>query len=637
MLFRDLHHPAAWLCAAALFASTSFAQPRSAPGAIYAPQKGEIAVGLMLPADAPARAIRLMTPVRDEPNAMTKAAVAVGVGKNRPLRVGFVRKLAESDRHVALASLPWQSLPDGSLIARLTVTSDTAAGVRVQLVLDGVADGVEARFQGTSGNGQVFAAGARDLKRAEGYWSPVLEGETAIIELRLPSGSDTAGDLIISGVGHMLVAGAALKRVEDIGHAGACEQDVACVLNPSTALLNAARSVAQTVAVDGGFLVLCNGTLLNSIPQSNVPYFMTAYHCYDEDHVRTEAEVQVVASSLTMYWFFDATGCGNKTPGAYQQVGGGATLLYRGQDIDFIFFRLNAAPPTGAWFSAWDATPMPSGTGAIVLHHPEGDLKKLTQGSTQGYASFDNLGSYIQAGYTSGSTEPGSSGAPLFTCHDASSGTCDEYRVRGALLGGNAACDYMAGTDVYSRLDLAYPYIANFLTPNVIFPSGDNVAVEYYNVNLDHFFVTAYAFEQDYVNIGNAGPGWFRTGSTFKTLSAGTGTASTATACRFYGSISPGPNSHFYTLDAGECQFLKDLQATTPATQPRWNYEGLAFANFIPNGGSCPAGTMPVYRYYNNGFPSRDSNHRFVTNLAVNAFMLDQGWSLEGVTMCAPN
>ena len=42
--------------------------------------------------------------------------------------------------------------------------------------------------------------------------------------------------------------------------------------------------------------------------------------------------------------------------------------------------------------------------------------------------------------------------------------------------------------------------------------------------------------------------------------------------CRFYGSLSPGPNSHFYTVDENECAFLKQLQATTPADQPRWNY-----------------------------------------------------------------
>jgi lysyl endopeptidase len=338
---------------------------------------------------------------------------------------------------------------------------------------------------------------------------------------------------------------------------------------------------------------------------------------------------------MTTWWFFDATACGSNVPGPYQQVAGGATLVYRSPDIDFVLFRLDASPPPGAWFSAWDATPVPSGTSAIVLHHPEGDLKKLSIGNTQGYTTFDGLGSYIEMRYGYGSTEAGSSGSALLTCSEAASdGNCSDYSVRGALLGGTAACGDPSGTDEYSRLDLAYPYVAKYLAPGAVFPSGNNVAVEFYNVNLDHYFITADGAEQINVDNGSAGPGWFRTGGSFNTFAVGS--AHGVPVCRFYGSVSPGPNSHFYTLDPGECQFLKGLQATQPASQPRWNYEGIAFMNSAAVAGSCPSGTAPIYRYYNNGFPTKDSNHRFVTSRNADAFMLSQGWSYEGVVMCSP-
>jgi len=209
--------------------------------------------------------------------------------------------------------------------------------------------------------------------------------------------------------------------------------------------------------------------------------------------------------------------------------------------------------------------------------------------------------------------------------------------VRGALLGGTASCEFQAGTDDYSRLDLAYPYVAKYLSPAVPFPSGDNVAVEYYNVDLDHFFMTAQAFEQQFVDTGGAGPGWFRTGYSFRTFDANSTAPGVAQVCRFYGSVSPGPNSHFYTLDPAECQYLQYLQSVQPVTQPRWNYEGIRFADYPPTSGTCAGGTRPVYRYYNNGFPTRDSNHRFATDAGVEPFMLSQGWAFEGVTMCAPN
>jgi hypothetical protein len=110
-----------------------------------------------------------------------------------------------------------------------------------------------------------------------------------------------------------------------------------------------------------------------------------------------------------------------------------------------------------------------------------------------------------------------------------------------------------------------------------------------------------------------------------------------ASVCRFYGSISPGPNSHFYTVDPAECARLKQLQATTPATERRWNFESLDFDSTVPSNGTCPSGALPVYRAYNNGFARGiDSNHRITRNMAGILRDVARGWSNEGVVMCAP-
>jgi len=127
-----------------------------------------------------------------------------------------------------------------------------------------------------------------------------------------------------------------------------------------------------------------------------------------------------------------------------------------------------------------------------------------------------------------------------------------------------------------------------------------------------------------------AGPGWALTGNVF---SAG----GTAAVCRFHGSIAPGPNSHFYTIDPAECQWLKDLQAITPASEKRWNFEGYDFASTPPVAGQCPANTIAVYRAYNNGFARGiDSNHRITSSLNAYLLQVAKGWIGEGVAMCAP-
>ena len=161
-------------------------------------------------------------------------------------------------------------------------------------------------------------------------------------------------------------------------------------------------------------------------------------------------------------------------------------------------------------------------------------------------------------------------------------------------------------------------------------PPALNTVVEFYNTILDHYFITADASEVGAIDNGSAGPGWSRTGNTFKS-------GGDTFVCRFYGSQSPGPNSHFYAADPGECAFLKQLQATTPATAKRWNYESLDFLTTVPVNRVCPEGSAPVYRAYNDGFARNiDSNHRITSDAAAIRAVVARGWMDEGVVMCAP-
>jgi hypothetical protein len=103
----------------------------------------------------------------------------------------------------------------------------------------------------------------------------------------------------------------------------------------------------------------------------------------------------------------------------------------------------------------------------------------------------------------------------------------------------------------------------------------------------------------------------------------------------------PGPNSHFYTISETERAQLVALAASTPASQKRWNLEGVGFRAGAASNGTCPQSqvapsySVPVYRLYNNGYPSKDSNHRYTTSTTTAAEMVAKGWALEGVVFCA--
>ncbi len=184
--------------------------------------------------------------------------------------------------------------------------------------------------------------------------------------------------------------------------------------------------------------------------------------------------------------------------------------------------------------------------------------------------------------------------------------------------------------DDHKALNNTASVVANFRT-SVVSGGGSATVVEFYNTNLDNYFITADAGEASAIDNGSAGPGWSRTGGSFKS-------GGSTSVCRFYGSLSPGPNSHFYTVNASECANLKSLQATTPDTQKRWNFESLDFISTPPVNNACASGTVPVYRAYNNGFTRGvDSNHRITTSLSAIQEVVNRGWSNEGIVMCAPS
>ncbi len=155
-------------------------------------------------------------------------------------------------------------------------------------------------------------------------------------------------------------------------------------------------------------------------------------------------------------------------------------------------------------------------------------------------------------------------------------------------------------------------------TPPLAPANGEQIVVEFYNDSANRFFLTAYAQEASAIDQGAAGPGWRRSGLLFKAY--GNEVASGHPVCRFQSPSGTGSNSHFYTVDAGECQFV--------ANAPPWIFEGYAFRALPPSGGVCPPVALPVYR-------ARSANdHRYTTSRSVYAQLPAAGWVQEGVGFC---
>lgn len=447
---------------AALATSAFAADLPFVPGEPAATTKAAPAARLRLAAKATGPRLHL-APVAEAELESVRAANRRAPGKR--LAIGVDRALAEP----ALA--PEWSAVEGGHAARLAIASPDAAAMRLAIDLLGVPADVELVFFGSGEPGRLLGpVRVGDIRdRTLAWWSPATEGAEQTVEVFAPAGVDPALAAVrIARVSHLFASPASgfAKRTADIGDSGSCNVDIKCIVSPSQAFLNVRNSVAKMLFTDGGFTSLCTGTMLNDAnPTNQVPWFYGANHCFENESppYKTAAQMQAVASTLNTYWFFEAVACGSLAAPPFTQFSGGATFLYNSQPRDVLFLRLNEGPPAGSFLAGWDPNPMQAGSNVIGIHHPQGDLKKVSQGTMQRFSTAftgSTANGFIEILWQSGTTEGGSSGSGVFTYDGA------DYLFRGGLWGGTALCTNPQGTDNYSRFDQVYQALAGYLGGN---------------------------------------------------------------------------------------------------------------------------------------------------------------------------
>jgi lysyl endopeptidase len=420
-----------------------------------------------------ALALKLTAPTDAEKSKLTTSAK-----KGKASAIGFRRAIDDDKKSLAIAKSANQ-LTVGSSV-KLSVTSPTARALRVAIDLAGLANDAILAVRGSDDFERLLVAGTvgtlRNLNTADGYWTPVTQGETQYIELQQVGTSEKYGNQLIlklNAVSHISVPLTELNVTpaddRKIGESGSCQINAVCLATPGSALAATAASVAIVVFTRAGDSFICTGTLLNSVGTRPPPYFYTADHCIDGPEV---------ASTINSIWFYDAPNCSSRTTvGAWIQLTGGATYIFSDDRSDASLIHLNNAPPAGAVFAGWSANAVAASVPVTGIHHPAGDVKKISRGSTKtGCPTFSTC-----VGWTSGSTEPGSSGSGLFIQQNG------QYFLTGGLEGGASSCANTgnvlttANTDRYSRLSFVYGAISGYLTGTILpppmpFAINDNLA-----------------------------------------------------------------------------------------------------------------------------------------------------------------
>lgn len=554
--------------------------------------------------------IELKAPTTQELAPLSKQANKNEQGVAKLQQIGFSRTIDQTGNAKNTGTLlKWQSLSNGNSLAVIQIQSVGAKGIRMGLMVNALPANALLRVHNGQG-GEAFQIQAShvlkliqsniaadgDNSNAHIYWTPMTFGAASLLEIELPVGSDvSAVDVSIPTISHAVQTplDPTLNGTDQTKVAGACNVDAMCTLPP------AMNAIARTIFQLNGSTYVCSGTLLGDSVASNTPYFLTAYHCISS---------QTVASSVQTYWFWRSNACNSTTinpswEGRYSGasylwgrygVSAGTATAYTPDGTDTSFLKLLDTPPAGAMFAGWNVNPQVASTtiNYIGLHHPTGDLLKRSDGKIVSYSISLADGDYTsttistlpryRVGWTSGITEGGSSGSPLFL-----NGASTNPQVVGQLYGGSSSCTNPTGTDSYGRFDIAYQIgLSDWLNP-----IGNKRVARFYNQNSGTHFYTISASEGTYLKT-NFPSTFSYEGTPFSaSVTAGAGLSPVH---RFY-NLSLGV--HFYTISEAE-------RAWVVANLPQMRYEGVAwYAN-----PTVTTGTIPLFRFYN-----RDKGVHFYT------------------------
>ena len=251
-------------------------------------------------------------------------------------------------------------------------------------------------------------------------WTPVIMTDDALIELTVPSHlvSEVQFELGHIGQGFRTFGQSTEKS-------GSCNVDVAC--SDSAGWENEVNSVA---VISTGGSRFCTGFMVNNTNNDKTPYFMTANHC------RINAGN---AASLVTYWNYQKSTCRGAREAKLTQFNTGAVHLasYPKSDATLVKLTSQPKPEWNVNYAGWDASGVALSP-VTAIHHPNVDEKSISFDydavgiSNYGVRSESATGTHVWVkDWDVGTTEPGSSGSPLFDAN---------HRVIGQLHGGSAAC-----------------------------------------------------------------------------------------------------------------------------------------------------------------------------------------------------
>ena len=331
----------------------------------------------------------------------------------------------------------WYTLPDNRKIWRLRITAENAQALTLNFDKFKLPIGAKFYVYSSDKSQTIGAFTYKNNRQDLSFATRMVLSDDIILELDLPAKLTEKPELSIFHIGY-------IYRNANIYNksAGECEVNINCSPEGDD-WQDEKRGVARIIVKAGSDYGYCSGTLINNTRNDCTPYFLSAGHCaedsQDDDFLY-----------WTFYFNYEASTCDGTTGPTNQTVVGCEKIAYAEYNIsntsDLLLLILTSNVPDSynPFFNGWDiSSTIPAF--AVTIHHPDGDIKKISYGYNLSNYYNTHIKIYWQETENGhGVTEPGSSGAPLFNKNTG--------LVIGTLSAGTAACDNLNGHDIYGRM-----------------------------------------------------------------------------------------------------------------------------------------------------------------------------------------
>lgn len=263
-----------------------------------------------------------------------------------------------------------------------------------------------------------------------------------VIEYSVPKNIDP-GTLIVSDVVYIFDP---IFKSGPFGQSGNCNINVKCPLGNGWE--KEANSIGLITYYNNQSLLssLCTGALINNTEEDGRPLFLTARHCIEDPtldlnpnlwHIIFNHRTQLCSSDGSELY----TWSGNSINGATILT----SDLQGSPKNDALLLELHASKITLVDYelclSGWSKNESQPNN-KYTIHHPSGDVQKISMGNST------LNGNYYDVQWQNGTTEGGSSGAPLFN---------NNHKIIGQLRGGPASCNNN-GIDRFGTMFKSWEY-----------------------------------------------------------------------------------------------------------------------------------------------------------------------------------